>query len=138
MERRHRIRRIANFVNLSTPLGLLISVVGGARRTNGPDGLILAYGYRYAFPVAGAFTVGNVVVTKHPDGYLTGRLLDHESRHATQWGLVRRPADAAAVPGLARPVDAHLRQPGGLQPLRTARRARRRRVSTQIAMVAEE
>ncbi|GAA2369466.1 hypothetical protein [Nonomuraea africana] len=85
MERRHRIRRIANFVNLSTPLGLLISVAGGARRTDGPNGLILAYGYRFAFPVAGAFTVGNVVLTKHPDGYLTDRLLEHEGRHATQW-----------------------------------------------------
>ncbi|MGW4472347.1 hypothetical protein ACWENQ_21975 [Nonomuraea sp. NPDC004354] len=85
MDRRHRIRRIANFVNLSTPLGLLISVIGGTTRKPGPQGLILAYGYRYGFPVAGAFTVGNVVLTKHPETYLTGRLLDHEDRHATQW-----------------------------------------------------
>ncbi|MFI6325239.1 hypothetical protein ACIBG8_47520 [Nonomuraea sp. NPDC050556] len=83
MNRRFRIRRVANFVNLSTPLGLLIAAVGGARRAPGPDGLVIAYGYRYPFPIAGAFTVGNVVVTKHLQ--LDDRLITHEARHATQW-----------------------------------------------------
>lgn len=83
MERRYRFRRIANLVNLSTPLGMLIAAVGGATRVAGPDGLVIAYGYRYRFPIAGAFTVGNVVVTKHH--HLDDRLITHESRHATQW-----------------------------------------------------
>lgn len=83
MDRRYRIRRVANYVNLSTPLGMLIAAVGGAARTDGPNGLVIAFGYRYPFPVAGAFTVGNVIVTKHHE--LTDRLITHESRHATQW-----------------------------------------------------
>lgn len=83
MNGRHRIRWAANYVNLATPLGLLISAVGGAARESGPDGLILAFGYRYRFPVAGAFTVGNVVLTKHRS--LNERLIRHEARHATQW-----------------------------------------------------
>ncbi|MFI9556994.1 hypothetical protein [Nonomuraea endophytica] len=70
-------------MNLATPLGLLISVVGGAVREPGPDGLILAFGYRYRFPVAGAFTVGNVVLTRHHS--LDEALIRHEGRHATQW-----------------------------------------------------
>ncbi|NRQ35825.1 hypothetical protein HII36_28915 [Nonomuraea sp. NN258] len=83
MDRRFRFRRAVNYVNLATPLGLLISVVGGATRRPGPKGLILAYGYRYRFPVAGAFTVGNVVLTRHDS--LNDRLIEHECRHATQW-----------------------------------------------------
>ncbi|MEU6999465.1 hypothetical protein [Nonomuraea sp. NPDC046570] len=85
MEWRYRIRRAVNFVNLSTLLGLLLSVVGRTSRVPGPHGLVLAHGYRYEFPVAGAFTVGNVVLTKHADEYLTEALLKHEGRHATQW-----------------------------------------------------
>ncbi|MFK4039475.1 hypothetical protein ACI2LC_27080 [Nonomuraea wenchangensis] len=83
MERRYRVRRAANYVNLATPFGLLISVAGGATRRPGPDGLILACGYRYRFPVAGAFTVGNVVLTRRES--LDERLILHEGRHATQW-----------------------------------------------------
>ncbi|MER7501931.1 hypothetical protein AB0L05_01645 [Nonomuraea pusilla] len=83
MERRFRLRRAVNYVNLATPLGLLIAAVGGAERRPGPDGLILAYGYRYRFPIAGAFTVGNVVLTRAPA--LNERLVRHEARHATQW-----------------------------------------------------
>ncbi|WP_327089517.1 hypothetical protein OIE66_02510 [Nonomuraea sp. NBC_01738] len=83
MDRRYRIRQVANCLNLATPLGLLISTVGGATRERGPDGLILAFGYRFGFPVAGAFTVGNVVLTKRRE--LDEKLVRHEARHATQW-----------------------------------------------------
>ena len=83
MNRRYRFRRAVNYLNLATPLGLLISIVGGAARQPGPDGLILAYGYRYRFPIAGAFTVGNVVLTRQ--NFLDDRLIRHEGRHATQW-----------------------------------------------------
>lgn len=83
MDRRFRFRRAANYINLSTPLGLLIAVVGRAARQPGPNGLILAFGYRYRFPIAGAFTVGNVVLTRR-DG-LEEQLILHEGRHATQW-----------------------------------------------------
>jgi len=83
MDRRFRFRRTANYLNLATPLGLLISIIGGATRRPGPNGLILAFGYRYRFPIAGAFTVGNVVLTRWDS--MSDRLLRHEERHATQW-----------------------------------------------------
>ncbi|MDF2708609.1 MAG: hypothetical protein K0R62_4261 [Nonomuraea muscovyensis] len=83
MNSRYRFRKAANYLNLATPLGLLISMAGGATRRPGPDGLVLAYGYRYRFPAAGAFTVGNVVLTRADT--LDERLIRHESRHATQW-----------------------------------------------------
>jgi hypothetical protein len=90
LHRGHRARRVANLLNLTTPLGLAVARLGRARRRPGPYGLVLAEGYRFAFPVAGAFTVGDVVVTArtfdmllatHPD------LLDHEERHSRQYAL---------------------------------------------------
>ncbi|MEU0520007.1 hypothetical protein [Streptosporangium sp. NPDC006007] len=85
MQRSHRIRRTLNYLNLSTPLGLLVARLGRARTKPGPGGLILAYGYRVPFPPAGAFTVGNVVLTRWEEGYLSGGLLRHEDRHASQY-----------------------------------------------------
>ncbi|GAA3682990.1 hypothetical protein GCM10022224_054360 [Nonomuraea antimicrobica] len=83
MDTRFRFRRAANYFNLSTPLGLLIAVAGGASRQPGPDGLVLAFGYRHRFPAAAAFTVGNVVLTRR--NALSEQLVRHEARHATQW-----------------------------------------------------
>ncbi|MFC4058318.1 hypothetical protein ACFOWE_08435 [Planomonospora corallina] len=101
MRRWHRTRRALNYANLSTPVGLLVARLGRARLTAGPDGLLLAYGYRIPFPVAGAFTVGNVVLTRHGEGYLTGALLRHEARHASQYaacaGLPMLPLYVAAA-----------------------------------------
>lgn len=87
MRRLHRVRRTVNYINLATPLGLLLARLGRARVATGPDGLVLAYGYRFRFPIASAFTVGNVVLTKHEEGFLTGALLRHEDRHASQYML---------------------------------------------------
>lgn len=84
----HRFRQVANLVNGSTVAGLLIARVGGARVRPGPEGLLAAEGYRLPFPVAGAFTVGNVVVTGGSLDALTAwspRVLDHEARHSWQW-----------------------------------------------------
>ena len=58
----HRFRWLANLVNGSTLVGLGIARLGRARVTPGPDGLLLAEGYRLGFPVAGAFTVALVTV----------------------------------------------------------------------------
>ncbi len=83
-----RARRIANLLNLSTPLGLAVARAGSARRRPGPYGLVLAEGYRFAFPVAGAFTVGDVVITAHTFDHLTRScpdLLVHEERHSRQY-----------------------------------------------------
>lgn len=86
--RAQRWRRTANLLNLSTPLGLLVARVGDAHRRPGPYGLVLAEGYRYGFPVASAFTVGDVVVTAHTFDELLRTLPDllvHEERHSRQY-----------------------------------------------------
>jgi hypothetical protein len=82
-----RLRQALNLVNLSTPAGLLVAVLGRARLQRGPDGLLLARGYRLGVPPAPAFTVGNVVLLRLDDDALSRRprLLLHEARHATQY-----------------------------------------------------
>lgn len=82
-----RLRQAANVVNLSTPLGVLVALLGRARLARGPDGLVLARGYRLRVPPAPAFTLGNVVLLRLDDRALARRprLLAHESRHATQY-----------------------------------------------------
>jgi hypothetical protein len=82
-----QVRQVANLVNLSTPTGLVVGVLGGARLHRGPRGLVLGSGYRLPLPPASAFTVGNVVVTRHERGWLEARprLLAHEERHADQY-----------------------------------------------------
>jgi hypothetical protein len=83
------VRRVANVVNLSTPLGLLLGVTGGARFGRGPHGVIIAHGYRSRIPAprASAVTVGDVVLLRLDPGQLAQRprLLDHEARHSAQW-----------------------------------------------------
>ncbi len=83
----HRVRRAGNLLNLSTPVGLVVSRLGGAVRTGGPDGLVLAGGYRFRFPTGGAFTIGNVVITRSDVDALRSRprVLAHENRHAWQY-----------------------------------------------------
>jgi hypothetical protein len=81
---------VANLLNLSTPLGLAVARAGHARLRPGPYGLVLAEGYRFAFPVAGAFTVGDVVVTARTFDVLLvthPHLLVHEERHSGQYAL---------------------------------------------------
>lgn len=83
-----RVRHVLNWVNLSTPAGLAVALVGGARVRRGPRRSFLADHYRWRFPVAGAFTVGDVVISRHDlDGLLRRRpqLLDHELVHSAQW-----------------------------------------------------
>ena len=91
-----RVRQVANLLNLSTPLGLLLAVTGRARLTRGPHGTILAYGYRWPVPAprAPAVTVGDVVLLRLDPERVAGRprLLEHEARHCTQWAWFVGPA----------------------------------------------
>lgn len=85
-----RARSIANWLNLSTPLGLAVAAAGGATVRPGPNGLRLAEGYRWDFPTGSAFTVGDVVITRTDFQRLLRRhpgLLEHEEAHARQWML---------------------------------------------------
>lgn len=102
VETRWRVRQVVNVVNLSTPVGLLVAVAGRATVRRGPDGLLLARGFRLG-PVrvpAPAFTVGNVVIVRRPDDperpyddALARRptMLAHESRHASQYACCLGP-----------------------------------------------
>lgn len=83
-------RHLANWVNLSTPLGLAVARMGGARIRPGPSASYLADYYRWTFPAAGAFTIGDVIVTRHDLDLLLARnpeLLGHELKHSGQWAL---------------------------------------------------
>lgn len=67
---------------------MLLARAGGARTRSGPGLLVLAEGYRWAFPTGGAFTVGDVVISRHDLDQLClrhPRLLCHEERHSRQW-----------------------------------------------------
>ncbi|PNI09307.1 hypothetical protein CXX84_08315 [Arthrobacter sp. AFG7.2] len=82
-----RVRRAANLVNGSTGLGLAVALLAGTEVSCGPRGLILAAGYRWRLPFAGAFTLGNVVLSRCPATDLLSRpaLLAHEERHCSQY-----------------------------------------------------
>lgn len=82
------VRHLANWVNLSTPLGLGIATAGGARIRRGPALSLLADHYRWRFPTGGAFTVGDVVISRHDLDRLAAHrptLLRHELVHSAQW-----------------------------------------------------
>ncbi len=84
-----RVRQVVNLVILSTPLGLIVGLAGGGRLRRGPRGLVLAENYRSAFPggTARAVTIGNVVLLRmsRAEAEALPGLIDHESRHATQY-----------------------------------------------------
>jgi hypothetical protein len=89
LRRRDLLRRVVNAVTMATPLGLLAARLGGARLRPGPQGVVVAAGYRARFPAprAAAVTVGDVVLLRLDQRELTAwpGLLEHEARHAGQW-----------------------------------------------------
>lgn len=91
LTRAQKFKQIANWVNLTTPFGLAVAAIGRAKRRPGPRGLILAEEYRLKFPIAGAFTVGNVVITPYRFDERRLRrfpgLIEHEEAHSWQWTL---------------------------------------------------
>lgn len=82
-----RFKLVVNFLNLSTLAGLLVMLIGRAEFSLGPRGLFYATGYKLGFPIAGAFTIGNVLLTKHERAYFDNRpdLVKHEERHSWQY-----------------------------------------------------
>ncbi len=78
-----------NWVNLSTPGGLALAPPRVDRVLRGQDGLHYALGYTPRLPLAGAFTVGNVVFFRghFPEPAKHPLLLAHEATHATQYAL---------------------------------------------------
>ncbi|MEG9227091.1 hypothetical protein [Aeromicrobium sp. Sec7.5] len=138
-----RVRTVVNWVNLSTPLGLLLAHAGGARIRRRGRGTWIAGGYRWDFPRAGAFTMGSVVLSTRDLDDLASRttLLRHEDRHCTQYAwclgpFLLLPYVAAAglswavagEPGSYNPFERLAGLPdGGYPPPRTRRSRRRER-----------
>jgi hypothetical protein len=97
----HRVRLAVNLLNGSTLAGLVACAAGHARLARFPGGLLVGTGYRLPVPPAPAFTLGNVILTRHD---VLGRdtvLLRHEARHSTQYawcgGLLMLPLYFAAA-----------------------------------------
>ena len=82
-----RLRQAANLANGSTVLGLAVARAARTDVRIGPRGLVLAGGYRWRLPFAGAFTLGNVVLCRCPADnlQLQPALLGHEERHCSQY-----------------------------------------------------
>ena len=97
------LRQAINLLNLSTVVGLVVAGVGGATLSRGPHRIVIATEYRLPFPRAGAFTIGDVVITYRSRERLLSRpaLLRHESRHCLQYawclGVVMLPLYALAA-----------------------------------------
>ena len=83
----HRLRQVANLLNGSTLLGLLLAAAARTRVSNGPRGLLVATGYRWRLPFARAFTVGNVLLFRAgpAEALADPVLLGHEEQHSTQY-----------------------------------------------------
>lgn len=80
-----RLRAAANLLNGSTLVGLAVARAGRSQVSRGPRELWYAEGYSLAFPVAGAFTIGNVVLTAGTVDGLGERVVAHEERHTWQY-----------------------------------------------------
>lgn len=87
LTRAESIRAAANAINLSTGTGLLLAALTRTRVEKGPHGLIFGINYQPKLPVAGAFTVGNVIFYRTDRARIDARpdLLAHESGHASQY-----------------------------------------------------
>jgi hypothetical protein len=84
----HWVRLVGNYANLSTIVGLAVAKLGRASITRGPRGLYLGEGYRFKFPIAGAFTIGNVLTTSTTWDKMLGKypdLIKHEEGHTWQY-----------------------------------------------------
>ncbi len=82
------VRFVGNYVNLSTIVGLAVAKLGRASIKRGPRGLYLGEGYRFKFPIAGAFTIGNVLTTSTTWDKMLGKypdLIKHEEGHTWQY-----------------------------------------------------
>ncbi|MDQ0120678.1 hypothetical protein AB0280_12640 [Pseudarthrobacter sp902506025] len=131
-----RLRRAANLLNGSTLAGLAVALAARTRISRGPRGLIIAAGYRWRLPFAGAYTLGNVVLCRSTAADLLSRpaLLGHEERHCSQYawclGLPFIPLYLAAAgwsvlrtgnPGTANIFERRAGLAAGGYPLRAAR-----------------
>ena len=81
----YTLRAVANLVNFSTFAGMAVARAGHAHVSPGPRGLWYAEDYALPFPVAGAFTVGNVIITPRSIAEIGESVVTHEERHTWQY-----------------------------------------------------
>ncbi len=82
------VRYLGNFINLSTPVGFAVAKIGRATITRGPRGLYFGENYSLRFPIAGAFTIGNVITATSTWDQMLARypfLIKHEESHTWQY-----------------------------------------------------
>ncbi|NUS37029.1 MAG: hypothetical protein HOQ04_11345 [Pseudarthrobacter sp.] len=133
-----RLRQAANLLNGSTVAGLAVALAARTRISRGPNGLVIAAGYRWRLPFAHAYTLGNVVLCRGTADDLLSRpaLLGHEEKHCSQYawclGLPFIPLYLAAAgwsvlrtgnPGTANFFERRADLAAGGYPLRTGRKA---------------
>ncbi|WP_309818340.1 hypothetical protein [Pseudarthrobacter sulfonivorans] len=82
-----RARQFANLANGTTLLGMALARAAGTALSKGPRGLVIASGYTWRVPFAGAFVLGNVVICRISTEQLTANqaLLGHEEKHCSQY-----------------------------------------------------
>ncbi|GAA1797129.1 hypothetical protein GCM10009682_18480 [Luedemannella flava] len=92
MAPRHAARAALTWVNGTSLVALGICLVARVRPRRGPDGVLIASGYRLPVPAQSCFTVGSVIFTRRPEGFLVDPerrdLLAHETRHVTQYAVL--------------------------------------------------
>lgn len=71
----------ANWVNLTTVAGLVVASTAGCQISR-RDGCFQALGYDHRLPLASAFTIGSVVITRQP---LSASVWGHEVAHVKQY-----------------------------------------------------
>ncbi|WP_370185638.1 hypothetical protein [Aeromicrobium sp.] len=88
-----RLRTVVNWLNLSTPVGLLAARAGGASVHPIGRGVLVATGWRWRRVGVDATTVGSVVLTPRDVAWLRARpaLVRHEDRHVTQYAWLLGP-----------------------------------------------
>ena len=124
------LRFVGNFVNLTHLVGLAVALIGRASIQRGPRGLIPRRGLPLKFPVAGAFTIGNVHHHRqHLGQEAAGIPTCSSTRRATPGSTST--ASACLLPpvrDLHGLVGAAHRRPRGTELLRAAGRAGHRRL----------
>ena len=86
------LRRRLTWINGTTLAGLAIAKAAAGTRVRGPDGVIVAGGYRLSVPKQKCFTVGAVIMTRTDAEWLLAperaELLAHEMRHVGQYAVL--------------------------------------------------
>ncbi len=92
MAPRHAARAALTWLNGTSLVALAICAVARVRPRPGPDAVLIASGYRLPLPAQSCFTVGSVIFTRRPAGFLEHparrELLAHETRHVTQYAIL--------------------------------------------------